>query len=159
MLKEWVLPTTSSEKSLLEAQFTNIEYPPGGSPQQFYARIDSVLNKLKLVGVTKTEQQIIDVLMDRLPDRFRMEKVVLRAHPHLTRKFVESTIGDAYAAQRKEEILKSSTQSAAPVAQAAPQDPHALFVGGFQSVRGGVDGGGGGRCGCSHRTHRSFGFG
>ena len=125
-LQSWVLPITSAEKSLLEAKLANVQYPPGGHPKMFFARIDSVLNKLRLVGVTKTEQQIIDVLMDRLPDRFRMEKVVLRAHPHLTRKFVESTIGDAYAAQRKETILKSSTQSAAPVAKAAPKDPHAL---------------------------------
>ena len=48
-----------------------------------------------------------------------MEKAILRANQATTTELVEKIIGDAYAYQRKEEILKPPS---------APSQPLALFL-------------------------------
>lgn len=156
-VQSWVLPTTSAETRLLEAELANAEYPSGGPPKLFFARIDSVVNKLKLVGVEKISEQILDVMMDKLPSQFGMEKVMLRSNPALTRHLVKETIGDAYATARREKILKQP--AAAPAPPAAPSDPYAFCVGGFQSGRGRGGGGGFRRRGRGFQGNCVFGYG
>ena len=144
-VQSWVLPTSDTEISLLEAELANVQYPVGAHPKRFFARIDTVVNKLALVGVTKSAPQILKVIMERLPTQFRMENAILRSAPNLSRELVEKTIGDAYAAHRQEEIIQTPLMPATPATPAAPDapsDPHAFFVGGYQSGRG--RGGGGG---------------
>ncbi|CAM9120892.1 unnamed protein product, partial [Hapterophycus canaliculatus] len=93
VLQSWVLPASSAEKALLEAELANVEYPTGAHPKLFFAKIDTIVNKLRLVGEEKTQEQIIAVIMDRLPSLFRMEKAILTHTKPLTRKYVEKTIG------------------------------------------------------------------
>lgn len=91
-------------EQLLELELNNVQYDEGESPEVFFARIFSMVNKLRLVGVEKTPEQVLEVMADQLPPRFRIEKAILRYHPATTTQLVEETIGDAYAEQRPEEI-------------------------------------------------------
>ena len=161
-VQSWVLPTSDTEISLLETELANVQYPVGAHPKRFFARIDTVVNKLALVGVTKSTPQILKVIMERLPTQFRMEKAIPRSAPNLSRELVEKTIGDAYAAHRQEEIIRTPLTPATPAAPAAPaapdarSDPHAFFVGGYQSGRG--RGGGGGIRGRGRGLQGNRGF-
>ena len=70
---------------------------PRGHPKLFFARVDTVVNKMRLVGVEETAEQIVEIMIDRLPPRFRVRKVILRCKPVTTKQMVEETIANAYA--------------------------------------------------------------
>ena len=58
-MKNWVLPTTDAEQRLLEAQRANVQYQEGQSPKRFFSTINSLVNRLKLVSVTKSPEQVL----------------------------------------------------------------------------------------------------
>ena len=64
------------------------------------------MNKMRLVGVEKTTEQIVAITIDRLPPQFSMEEVIFRCNPHNTTQLVEEIIANAYAHQGREKILK-----------------------------------------------------
>ena len=68
------------------------EYPRGESPKIFFARIDAIVNKLKLVGVKKSPEEILEITMDRLPPEFHVQKEMLYSTPNFTRRMVEQSI-------------------------------------------------------------------
>ena len=50
-LEKWVLPSSDAEKRVLEAELDNIKYESGKHPKIFFAKVNSISNKLELVGV------------------------------------------------------------------------------------------------------------
>ncbi|CAM9269824.1 unnamed protein product, partial [Hapterophycus canaliculatus] len=107
-LKSWVLPTTRAEKRLLEMELNNVQYDQGEPPKMFFARIDTIVNTLRLVGVEKTPKEVLSVMIDQLPEEYAIQKAILREKPNITRRQVEETIGNAYADKRVQEMRQKS---------------------------------------------------
>ena len=143
-LKDWVLPTTDAEQSLLEAELANVQYQGNQSPKRFFSTVNSLVNRLKLVGITKSEKEVIRIILNCLPSAFHSEVVYLKQQKKLTKRQVETTIIDAYATACLKRITDKQPTKAAAAAPAAPSDPHAFFVGGYQSAQSGNGRGGSG---------------
>ncbi|CAN0359394.1 unnamed protein product, partial [Hapterophycus canaliculatus] len=63
-LKSWVLPTTRAEKRLLEMELDNVRCDQVEPPNIFFARIDTIVNTLRLVGVEKTPEEVLSIMID-----------------------------------------------------------------------------------------------
>ncbi|CAN0383161.1 unnamed protein product, partial [Hapterophycus canaliculatus] len=96
-MKSWVLATIRAEKRLFEMELNNVQYDQGEPPKMFFARIDTVVNTLRLVGVEKTPKEDLSVVIDRFPEEYAIQKAILREKPNVTRRQVEETLGYAYA--------------------------------------------------------------
>ena len=72
-----------------------------------FARVDKIVNKMRLVGVDKAQDQIVEIIIDRLPPQFCVEKVIFRCDPDTAKQLVEETIVNAYAHHCREVILKA----------------------------------------------------
>ena len=155
-LETWVLPVTPAQQHLLEKQFNNVRFVPGADPRMYFAGFDMVINRMSAVGIQKSPQQLVDAMIRQLPDEFSVERSILQNQRGLTRLDVETTIGNAYAERTAREIDRTKN-SDPPAAQDAPSDPHAFFVGGYQSGRG--RGGGGGIRGRGRGLQGNRGFG
>ena len=91
------------------------------------------------VGITKSESDIVQVILRQLPERYNIVKLMTLADPQLTRTRLEYIIRSAYSQRKAHEIAK---QGPAMYAPAEPPNPHALVVGrGFRDG-GGMGGGG-----------------
>ena len=94
---------------------------PDEDPKRFLARVDELVNTMRVVGIGKSEGEIVQKLVCQLSDDYDVEKRSSLSSPDITRTFVEYTIGTSYANQ------KVKVPSAPP-----PRDPHALAVDGFR---------------------------
>ena len=83
----WHLPSTESEKELLTHQLENAQMAADEDPKLFFARIDGLINTLKLVGVTKEEREITRIIIRNLPDDYDVEKrgVLIYRRFHVSR--------------------------------------------------------------------------
>ena len=94
---------------------------PGEDPKRFLARVDKLVNTMRVVGIEKSEGEIVQIIVCQLSDDYDVEKRSSLTSPDITRTFVEYTIRASYANR------KVKVPSAPP-----PRDPHALAVGGFR---------------------------
>ncbi|CAM9958011.1 unnamed protein product, partial [Hapterophycus canaliculatus] len=77
-LKSRVLPTIRAEKCLLEVELDNVQYDRGEPPKMFFARIDTIVNTLRLVYVEKSPGEVLAVMIDQLPEEYASQKAILR---------------------------------------------------------------------------------
>ena len=78
------------------------------------------------------------IIVRQLSDDYDVEKCSFLSSPDITRALVDNTIRILYANGKVKELKKPQVPLAAA---AAPRDPNALTVGGFQQSRGGGSGG------------------
>ena len=110
-------------------------------PKTFFIRVDKLVNMMRKVGITKTESQIVHIVVRQLTDEYIVQRAIIDANPaKYPRVRVEHLIRNAYANRKVKEVMQSNVPS-----PAARRDPHALAVGVFWQDRGG--GGGGQRSG------------
>ena len=140
VVTEWTLPASEAEKTLLVPQLENVTMYPAEDPNTFFTRVDKLVNMMRKVGITKTEEKIVHTIVRQLSDEYIVQKAIIDANPaEYPRVRVERLVRNAYANRKVKEVMQSNGPSTA-----AQRDPHALAVGGFRHGRGG--GGSGGQC-------------
>ena len=138
---EWTLPASEAEKTLLSQQLENVKMYSDEDPKTFFIRVDKLVNMMRRVGITKTESQIVHIIVRQLSDEYTVQRAIIDANPaEYPRVRVEQLIRNAFANRKVKAVMQSNVPS-----PAAQRDPHALAFGGFHQDRGG--GGGGQRSG------------
>ena len=133
VVPEWTLPVSEAEKTLLLQQLENVKMYPDEDPKTFFTRVDKLVNMMRRVGITKTEEQIVHIIVRQLSDEYIVQKAIIDANPaKYPRVRVEHLVRNAYANRNVKEVMQSNIPS-----PAARRDPHALAVGGFRQGRGG----------------------
>ena len=141
VVTEWTLPASEAEKTLLSQQLENVKMYSDEDPKTFFIRVDKLVNMMRRVGITKTESQIVHIIVRQLSDKYTVQRAIIDANPaEYPRVRVEQLIRNAFANRKVKAVMQSNVPS-----PAAQRDPHALAVGGFHQDRGG--GGGGQRSG------------
>ena len=133
VVTEWTLPASEAEKTLLSQQLENVTMYPDEDPKTFFTRVDKLVNMMRRVGDTKTEEQIVHIIVRQLSDEYIVRKAIIDANPaKYPRVRLEHLVRNAYANRKVEEVMQSNVPS-----PAAQRDPYALAVGGFRQGRGG----------------------
>ena len=70
---------------------------PGENPKLFLARVDRLVNTMRVVGIGKSEGEIVQIIVCQLSDDYDVEKRSSLSSPDITRTFVEYTIRTSYA--------------------------------------------------------------
>ena len=137
VVTEWMLPVSEAEKTLLVQQLENVTMYPDEDPKTFFTRVDKLVNMMRRVGITKTEGQIVHMIVRQLSDEYIVQKAIIDANPgEYPRVRVEHLVRNAYANRKVKEVMQSNVPS-----PAAQRDPHALAVDGVRQGRGGGSGG------------------
>ena len=137
VVAEWTLPVPEAKKTLLVQQLENVTMYPDEGPKTFFTRVDKLVNMMRRVGITKTEEQIVHIIFRQLSDEYIVQKAIIDANPaEYPRVRVEHLVRNAYANRKVKEVMQSNVPS-----PAAQRNPHALAVGGFRQGRGGGSGG------------------
>ena len=138
VIQGWSLPTSDAEKALHVGQLNTIQMFRGKDPKLFPAGVDKLVNTMRVIGIEKSEWEIVQIIVRQLSDDYDVEKCSSLSSSGITRAFVEHTIRTSYADRKVKELKKPQVHSApAP----PPRDPHALAVDGFRQSRGGGSGG------------------
>ena len=141
VVTEWTLPASEAEKTLLSQQLENVKMYSDEDPKTFFIRVDKLVNMMRRVGITKTESQIVHIIVRQLSDEYTVQRAIIDANPaEYPRVRVEQLIRNAFANRKVKAVMQSNVPS-----PAVQRDPHALAFGGFHQDRGG--GGGGQRSG------------
>ena len=134
----WSLPTSGAEKALLVGQLASIQMFPGEDPKLVLPRVDKLVNTMRVIGIEKSEREIVQIIVRQLSDDYDVEKRSSFSSSGITRAFVEHTIRTSYANRKLKGLKKPQVYSAATPPL---RDPHALAVGGFRQSRGRGSGG------------------
>ena len=138
-MREWSLPLHPAERHLLVAELERVKFMGDEDPKFFFVRISRLETTMHVVGIKKSESDIVQIILRQLLERYDVMKTMTLADPQLTRQRLENTIRSACSQRRAHEIAK---QWPAMCASAEPPYPHALVVGrGFWDGRA-VGGGG-----------------
>ena len=138
VIQGWYLPTSDAEKALLVGQLETIQMFTGEDPKLFLARVDKLVNTMRVIGIEQSEREIIQIIVRQLSDDYDVEKCSSLFSSGITGAFVDHTIRTSYVNRKVKELKKPQVHSAAAP---PPRDPHALAVGGFRQSRGGGSGG------------------
>ena len=137
VVTEWTLPVSEAKKTLLVQQLENVTMYPDEDPKTFLTRVDKLVNMMRRVGIAKTEEQIVHIIVRQLSDEHVVQKAIIDANSaEYPRVRVEHLVRSAYANRKVKEVMQSNGLS-----PAAQRDPHALAVGGFRQGRRGRSGG------------------
>ena len=71
VVTEWTLPASEAEKTLLSQQLENVKMYSDEDPKTFFIRVDKLVNMMRRVGITKTESQIVHIIVRQLSDEYR----------------------------------------------------------------------------------------
>ena len=124
---------SEAEKTLLVQQLENVTMYPDEDPKTLFTRVDKLVNLMRRVGITKTEEQIVHIIVRQLSDEYIVQKEIIDANPaEYPRVRVEHLVRNAYASRKVKEVMQSNVPF-----PATQRDPHALAVGGFRQGRGG----------------------
>ena len=63
VVTEWTLPVSEAEKTLLVQQLENVTMYPDEDPKTLFTRVDKLVNVMRRVGMTKTEEQIVHIIV------------------------------------------------------------------------------------------------
>ena len=74
----WGLPTSDAEKALLVRQLETVQMVVDEDPKIYFARVNTLLNTLKSVGIVKEEREIVRIIIRNLFNEYEVEK---RSHP------------------------------------------------------------------------------
>ena len=128
---------SEAEKTLLVQQLENVTMYPDEDPKRFFTSVDKLVNMMRRAEMTKTEEQIVHIIVRQLSDEYIVQKAIIDANPaEYPRVRVEHLVPNTYANCKVKEVMQSNFPS-----PAAQRDPHALAVGGFRQGREGWSGG------------------
>ena len=106
---------------------------PDEDPKTFFTRVDKLVSMMRRMGITKTEEKIVQIIVRQLSDEYIVQKAIIDANPaEYARVRVEHLVRNAYTNRKVKKVMQSNVPS-----PAALRDPHALAVGGFRQGRGG----------------------
>ena len=74
VVQGWPLPTGDAEKALLVGQLETIQMFPGEDPKLFLARLDELVNTMRVVGIDKSEGEIVQTIGRQVSDDYDVEK-------------------------------------------------------------------------------------
>ena len=140
VIQGWSLPASDAEKALLVVQLETIQMFPGEDPKLFLARVDKLVNTIRVVGIEKSEWAIVQIIVRQLSDDYDVEKRSSLSSSDITRAFVEHTISTSYAKRKVKKLKKPQVPSAA-APPPPPRDPRGLAFGGFRQSGGRGSGG------------------
>ena len=123
LIRGWYLPTSDAEKTLPVEHLETVQMFPGEDPTLFLTRVDKLVNTMRVVGIEKSEGEIIQTIVRQLSDDYDVDKSSSLSSSDITRAFVERTIRTSYADRKVKKLKKAQVPSAAT---AAPRDLHAL---------------------------------
>ena len=125
VVTEWTLPASEAEKTLLSQQLENVKMYSDEDPKTFFIRVDKLVNMMRRVGITKTESQIVHIIVRQLSDEYTVQRAIIDANPdEYPRVRVEQLIRNAFANRKVKAVMQSNVPS-----PAAQRDPHALAFG------------------------------
>ena len=81
VVTEWTLPASEAEKTLLVQQLENVTMYPDEDPKTFFTRVDKLVNMIRRGGITKTEEQIVHIIVRQLSDEYIVQKSDHRRKP------------------------------------------------------------------------------
>ena len=81
VVTEWTLPVSEAEKTLLVQQLENVTVYPDEDPKTFFSRADKLVNMMGRVGITKTEQQIVHIIVRQQSDEYTVQKAIIDVNP------------------------------------------------------------------------------
>ncbi|CAN0467972.1 unnamed protein product, partial [Hapterophycus canaliculatus] len=70
----WHSPSSAAEVALMKEQLETVKNFDGDDPKLFFVRVDKFRNALAHAGVTKTEQEIVEILLRNLSNDYHIEK-------------------------------------------------------------------------------------
>ena len=114
-------------------QLETIQMFPGEDPELFLERVYKLINTMQVVGIEKSEWEIVQINVRQLSDDYDAEERFFLSLSDITRAFVEHINRTPYVNGKVKELKKPQV----PTAAAAARDPYALTVGGFRQSRGG----------------------
>ena len=68
-MREWVLPLQPAEWHLLVAELEGVQFMGNEDPNFFFARISRLQTTMRAVGIEKSESEIVQIILRRLPER------------------------------------------------------------------------------------------
>lgn len=80
-IDEGVLPSTPTERNLLVHQLETVEMQGDEDPRAFFARIDSVLATLPAIAVDILEEDVVEIVLRRLPSHLYLHPTRLQPNP------------------------------------------------------------------------------
>ena len=88
------MPTINSdaEKALLVGQLETIHMFPGEDLKLFLARVDKRVNTMRVVGIEKSDVEIVQIIVRQLSDDYDVEKRSSLSSSDITRAFEEHII-------------------------------------------------------------------
>ena len=107
VIQGWSLPTSDAEKALLVRQLDTVQMFPGEDPELFLARVDKLVNTMRVIGIEKSESEIVQIIVRQLSDDYDVEKRSSLSSSGITRAFVEHTIRQACLYNR---VLPAETE-------------------------------------------------
>ena len=122
-MREWVLPLQPAERHLLVAELEGVQLMGDEDPKVFFARIFRLETTMRVVGIEKSDSEIIQIILRQLPERYDVVKTMTLADPQLTRPRLENTIRSVYSQRKAHKIAKQGPAAGTP---AGPPNPHAL---------------------------------
>ena len=63
-----------AEKALLVGQLETIQMFPGEDPELFLARVFEFINTMQVVGIKKSDGEIVQIIVGQLLDDYDVEK-------------------------------------------------------------------------------------
>ncbi|CAB1098118.1 unnamed protein product [Ectocarpus sp. CCAP 1310/34] len=143
MMEDWYLPNHPADCQLLVAELDNITMSDDEDPKLFFSRVAQLETKLRAVGIAKSDQEVVQILVRQLPARYDVEKRTSLSKRDLTRAELQDVVRGRYATLKASEMRERGSAALTP---AVSVNPHALVVGrGFGHGGNGGSGGGGGQ--------------
>ena len=92
VIQGWSWPISDAEYALHVRQLETIQMFPGGDPTLFLARVDKLINTIRVVVIEKFEGDIIQTIVRKLSDDYDVDKRSSLSPSDITRPSVEYTI-------------------------------------------------------------------
>ena len=143
VVTEWTLPASEAEKTLLVQQLENVTMYPAEDPKTFFTRVDKLVNMMRKVGITKTEERIVHTIVRQISDEYIVQKAIIDAPlAEYPRVRVEHLVRNAYANRKVKEVMQSNSPSPAAPARSPRARCRWLSARPWEGVSGGQCSGG-----------------
>ncbi|CAB1111647.1 unnamed protein product [Ectocarpus sp. CCAP 1310/34] len=143
MMEDWYLPNHPADCQLLVAELEDITMSDDEDPKLFFSRVAQLETKLRAVGIAKSDQEVVQILVRQLPARYDVEKRTCLCKRDSTRAELQDVVRGRYATLKASEMRERGSAASTP---AVSVNPHALVVGrGFGHGGNAGSGGGGGQ--------------
>ena len=80
-MREWALPLYPTERHLLVAELEGVQFMGDEDPSFFFARISRLETTMRVVGIKKSESDIVPIILRQLPERYNIVKIMTLADP------------------------------------------------------------------------------